>query len=88
MPWTRIDGLMELRLLAGSLGYLPGVPLLTGERWPWPMHWVRAEFNTWWTSAALGILAICVALVLLAPRRDRAAALRSAPGVASLRTTG
>jgi hypothetical protein len=88
MPWTRIDWLIELRLLAGSLGYLPGVPLLTGERWPWPMRWIRAEFNNWWMSAALGILAICVALVLLAPRRDRAAALRSAPGVASLRTTG
>jgi hypothetical protein len=87
MPWTRIDGLMELRLLAGSLGYLPGVPLLTGERWPWPLSWIRAEVNNWWMSAVLGVLAICVALVLLPPRRDRAA-VSSAPSVASLRMTG
>ncbi|MEO5876044.1 MAG: polyprenol phosphomannose-dependent alpha 1,6 mannosyltransferase MptB [Streptosporangiaceae bacterium] len=65
LPFTRIDELVQLRLLAGSLGYLPGVPLLTGVRWPEPMHWVRNEFNNWWMSAALGLLMIAIVLVLL-----------------------
>lgn len=78
-PATRIDGLLQWRLAAGSLGYLPGVPRFTGDPWPDPMPVIRDPVNNRWTSAALGVLAVLVVLVLLAPRRGAPAAQRAAP---------
>lgn len=71
MPPTRIDGLLQWRLAAGSLGYLPGVPQFKGDPWPDPMPFVRDPVNNWWVSAALGILAIVMVLALLTPGRRR-----------------
>ncbi|WP_344454168.1 hypothetical protein [Actinocorallia aurantiaca] len=69
MPATRIDGLIQWRLAAGTLGYLPGVPQFTGGPWPDPMPFIRDPVNNWWVSAALGILALLIVLALLPPRR-------------------
>ncbi len=67
LPPTRVDGLLQIRLAAGTLGYLPGVPQFTGEPWPDPMPFVRDPVNNWWVSAALGVLAVLIVSVLLAP---------------------
>ncbi|MCD0451172.1 hypothetical protein LO762_18490 [Actinocorallia sp. API 0066] len=68
-PATRIDGLTQLRLAVGSLGFLPGVPQFRGDPWPDPMPFVRDPVNNWWTSAGLGILAVAAVIVVLLPER-------------------
>ena len=77
VPPTRVDGLFQTRLAAGTLGYLPGVPQFTGDPWPDPMPFVRDPVNNWWVSAALGVLAVLIVLVLLAPAGRAAPAARS-----------
>ncbi|MEO3786658.1 polyprenol phosphomannose-dependent alpha 1,6 mannosyltransferase MptB [Actinocorallia sp. B10E7] len=69
LPPTRVDGLTQWRLAAGTLGYLPGVPQFTGNPWPDPMPFIRNPVNNWWVSAALGIIAVVMVLVLLPPGR-------------------
>lgn len=81
-PRTRIDGLIQIRLAVGSLGFLPGVPQFRGDPWPDPMPFVRDPVNNWWTSAALGlIMAIVVIMVLLPERRARKSDSPSETGV-------
>ncbi|GAB2848276.1 hypothetical protein GCM10022221_54540 [Actinocorallia aurea] len=68
-PRTRIDGLMQIRLAVGSLGFLPGVPQFRGNPWPDPMPFVRDPVNNWWTSAALGMIMIIVVIMMMIPER-------------------
>ncbi|ROO90048.1 uncharacterized protein DUF2029 [Actinocorallia herbida] len=68
-PRTRIDGLMQIRLAVGSLGFLPGVPQFRGDPWPDPMPFVRDPVNNWWTSAALGMIMCFAVIMVVIPER-------------------
>ncbi|GAB3652562.1 hypothetical protein GCM10027589_10130 [Actinocorallia lasiicapitis] len=72
MAPTAIDGLMQLRLAIGSLGYLPGVALDGPVPYAPVLISLRYSFNNWWVSAGLGIIAIIILLVpLLPPHRQK-----------------